>query len=122
MTYILLFIALIAIFYFRSAMSKKIDQEEAEALSKDGHATFIRSQYKGLVEEIEHLTKWPIGKERDDAVFIRKTETEYVGLLQHSGRLSVVYVYNKQLVQKWEFAIGTSNTEIIEKISHYVKE
>ena len=74
------------------------------------------------MEEIEHLTKWPIVKERDDVVFIRKTETAYVGLLQHSGRLSVVYVYNKQLVQKWEFAIGTSNTEIIEKISHYVKE
>lgn len=121
MTYIIVFIAIIALFYWKSKVFEKIDREEKEALSKDGHARFIRTHYPDLVERIIELTGWSIGKERDDAVFINNSETEYIGLLQHSGRLNVVYVVNKQPVQEWKYRIGTSNEVILKDVSLYVK-
>lgn len=122
MTYIIVFLAVIALFYWKSKAFEKIDREEKEALSKDGHATFIRTHYPDLVEEVLELTGWSIRKERDDAVFIRKSETEYIGLLQHSGRLNVVYVRKKQLIQQWHYPVGTGNEAILKDIALYVGE
>jgi len=121
MTYVLVFLAIIALFYLKGKAFEKIDREEKEALSKDGYAAFIRKHYPNLVEEIQEITGWSIGKERDDAVFINESEFEYIGLLQHSGRLNVVYVRNKQLIQEWHYPIGTSNKDILRDITHYVK-
>lgn len=120
MNYVLLFLGVIVLLYFWSAMREKIDKEEAEILSRDGHAEFIRSHYPGLVEAVMDMTGWPIGKERDDAVLIRENESDYVGLLQHSGRLMVAFVENKQLIQQWSYPVGTSNDQILTDISHYV--
>lgn len=120
MTYIIVFLAVIALFYWRSKVFKKIDREEKEALSKDGHATFIRTHYPNLVEDIQKLTGWSIGKERDDAVFIKGSDAEYIGLLQHSARLNIVYVFNKQLIREWKYPIDTSNKVILGDIAHYV--
>ncbi len=99
---------------------KKIDDDEQNSLNKDGYATFIRNSFPGLVSEIANITHWDIYKERNDAIFIGEKEKEYLNLTQHSGKLRIIYIRNKQVIHEWDFKKGVETTEIINSIIKYI--
>ena len=99
----------------------KLDREHEEHLKKDGYATFIRSHWPNLVEQIESNSGLAIKKERDDAVIIGDANATQVYLGQDMGRLSVIYIRQGQVIQQWKFEQSISTQDIIKQIYQYIK-
>ena len=121
MKWIIVVIIAIVLIVIKNKYFQKLDAEHEEDLIKDGYASFIRTNWPNLVEQIVSISGLPINKERNDAVFFGNVDEEQVHLGQDMGRLTILYIVERQIIQKWIFEKTASTEDVINEIYHYIK-
>ena len=121
MKWLIVILLVIVLLVWKRNFFDIVDKGQEEFLKKDGRATFIRTNWPNLVERVAVISSLSIKKERDDAVIIGDADVRQVYLGQDMGRLSVIYISKRQIIQKWIFDKSTSTEEIINQICHYIK-
>lgn len=121
MKFLLLLIAAIGLFWLKSIILKKIDEDEAKALATPGRANFIRDNYN---EVVEFILKRPYSKilfERKDQIRIGiNDESEYIAINSYSGGLLIVYVKWSAVQKEWKFTRNESSSHIIYELHKYL--
>jgi len=121
MKWVIIILLIVVLLVWKRNYFNKLDREHEEYLKRDGRATYIRTNWPNLVERIVSISGLTIKKERDDAIIIGDVDGRQVYLGQDIGRLSVLYIRRRQVIQKWTFEGTTSTEEIVNQIYHYIK-
>lgn len=121
MKWVLIIIAAVVLSVLKNKYFKKLDREQEEYLKKDGHATYIRSHWPNLIEQVVSISGLSISKERNDAVIIGDTNATKIYFGQDLGRLAVVYIRKGQVIQQWKFDQSSSAQDIINQIYQYIR-
>ena len=121
MKWIIVVIIAIVLIVIKNKYFQKLEAEHEEYLKKDGYASFIRTNWPNLVEQIVSISGLPINKERNDAVIFGNVDEEQVHLGQDMGRLMILYIVERQIIQKWIFEKTASTEDVINEIYHYIK-
>ena len=121
MKFLLFIIAAIGLFWLRSIIFKKIDEDEAKALATPGRANFIRDNYNEIVEFILKRPHSKILFERKDQIRIGiNDESEYIAINSYSGGLLIVYVKWSAVQKEWKFTRNESSSHIIYELHKYL--
>ena len=99
-----------------------LDKEHEDYLKQDGNATYIRTHWPNVVEQVESISGLSIKKERNDAVILGDANTIQVYIGQDMGRLSVIYIRQKEVIQKWTFEQSASTQTVIDTIYQYIRK
>ena len=122
MKWVIIIAVIIILFFWKRKVFEKMDKEHEEYLKQDGNATYIRTNWPNIVEKIESISGLSIEKERNDAVIFGDSKNIKVYLGQEMGRLSVVYINNNEVIQRWTFKRSISTQTIINTIYNYIKK
>lgn len=122
MKWLLIIAAVVILIILKRKAFEKIDKEHEEYLKQDGNATYIRIHWPNIVEQVESISGLSIKKERNDAVILGDANTIQVYLGQDMGRLSVIYIRQKEVIQKWTFEQSVSTQTIIDTIYQYIRQ
>ena len=121
MKFLLFLIAAIGLFWLKSIIFKKIDEDEAKALATPGRANFIRDNYNEIVEFILKRPHSKILFERKDQIRIGlNDESEYIAINSYSGGLLIVYVKWSAVQKEWKFTRNESSSHIIYELHKYL--
>lgn len=122
MKWLLIIAVVVILIIWKRKAFERLDKEHEDYLKQDGNATYIRTHWPNVVEQVESISGLSIKKERNDAVILGDANTIQVYLGQDMGRLSVIYIKQKEVIQKWTFEQSVSTQTIIDSIYQYIRK
>ena len=122
MKWLLIIAVVVILIIWKRKAFERLDKEHEDYLKQDGNATYIRTHWPIVVEQVESISGLSIKKERNDAVILGDANTIQVYLGQDMGRLSVIYIRQKEVIQKWTFEQSVSTQTIIDTIYQYIRK
>ena len=122
MKWLLVIAVVVILIIWKRKAFERLDKEHEDYLKQDGNATYIRTHWPNVVEQVESISGLSIKKERNDAVILGDANTIQVYLGQDMGRLSVIYIRQKEVIQKWTFEQSVSTQTIIDTIYQYIRK
>lgn len=122
MKWLLIIAVVVILIIWKRKAFERLDKEHEDYLKQDGNATYIRTHWPNVVEQVESISGLSIKKERNDAVILGDANTIQVYLGQDMGRLSVIYIRQKEVIQKWTFEQSVSMQTIIDSIYQYIRK
>lgn len=122
MKWLLIIAVVVILIIWKRKAFERLDKEHEDYLKQDGNATYIRTHWPNVVEQVESISGLSIKKERNDAVILGDANTIQVYLGQDMGRLSVIYIKQKEVIQKWTFEQSVSTQTIIDTIYQYIRK
>lgn len=122
MKWLLIIAVVVILIIWKRKAFERLDKEHEDYLKQDGNATYIRTHWPNVVEQVESISGLSITKERNDAVILGDANTIQVYLGQDMGRLSVIYIRQKEVIQKWTFEQSVSMQTIIDSIYQYIRK
>ena len=122
MKWLLIIAVVVILIIWKRKAFERLDKEHEDYLKQDGNATYIRTHWPNVVEQVESISGLSIKKERNDAVILGDANTIQVYLGQDMGRLSVIYIRQKDVIQKWTFEQSVSTQTIIDTIYQYIRK
>ena len=122
MKWLLIIAVVVILIIWKRKAFERLDKEHEDYLKQDGNATYIRTHWPNVVEQVESISGLSIKKERNDAVILGDPNTIQVYLGQDMGRLSVIYIRQKEVIQKWTFEQSASTQTVIDTIYQYIRK
>lgn len=122
MKWLLIIAVVVILIIWKRKAFERLDKEHEDYLRQDGNATYIRTHWPNVVEQVESISGLSIKKERNDAVILGDANTIQVYLGQDMGRLSVIYIRQKEVIQKWTFEQSASTQTVIDTIYQYIRK
>ncbi len=122
MKWLLVIAVVVILIIWKRKAFERLDKEHEDYLKQDGNATYIRTHWPNVVEQVESISGLSIKKERNDAVILGDANTIQVYLGQDMGRLSVIYIRQKEVIQKWTFEQSASTQTVIDTIYQYIRK
>ena len=122
MKWLLIIAVVVLLIIWKRKAFERLDKEHEDYLKQDGNATYIRTHWPNVVEQVESISGLSIKKERNDAVILGDANTIQVYLGQDMGRLSVIYIRQKEVIQKWTFEQSASTQTVIDTIYQYIRK
>lgn len=122
MKWLLIIAVVVILIIWKRKAFERVDKEHEDYLKQDGNATYIRTHWPNVVEQVESISGLSIKKERNDAVILGDANTIQVYIGQDMGRLSVIYIRQKEVIQKWTFEQSASTQTVIDTIYQYIRK
>ena len=122
MKWLLIIAVVVILIIWKRKAFERLDKEHEDYLKQDGNATYIRTHWPNVVEQVKSISGLSIKKERNDAVISGDVNTIQVYLGQDMGRLSVIYIRQKEVIQKWTFEQSASTQTVIDTIYQYIRK
>ncbi len=122
MKWLLIIAVVVILIIWKRKAFERLDKEHEDYLKQDGNATYIRTHWPNVVEQVESISGLSIKKERNDAVILGDANTIQVYIGQDMGRLSVIYIRQKEVIQKWTFEQSASTQTVIDTIYQYIRK
>ncbi len=122
MKWLLVIAVVVILIIWKRKAFERLDKEHEDYLKQDGNATYIRTHWPNVVEQVESISGLSIKKERNDAVILGDANTIQVYIGQDMGRLSVIYIRQKEVIQKWTFEQSASTQTVIDTIYQYIRK
>ena len=122
MKWLLIIAVVVILIIWKRKAFERLDKEHEDYLKQDGNATYIRTHWPNVVEQVKSISGLSIKKERNDAVILGDVNTIQVYLGKDMGRLSVIKKKKKEVIQKWTFEQSASTQTVIDTIYQYIRK
>lgn len=106
-----------------SKTMKKIDKDEAIALSTPGRADFLRDNYEEVIFFFKTLPKSSIQFERKDQIIINAFgNNEYFTIASNSRGVFIAHSKWSTIQKEWRFERNENSKHIISTIYSYLNQ